>query len=244
MRLKKTQVTVMESNASFTQQNNYSVLSTLESGTEIFPNNLDRQITYRKVFILPLIVMALFGNSELWILTKLKKFIVKNKRQWSHWDANRHWDIWRATFFCLLYLRNQWKGSALTCTVIQRVLLILFSVCNMLTLYLTNLRYRVIRYPFSRTKRQILKKCVTLVFIWIGYIVIFAQNELFEFDMLKQGKFSFCQSKPIQHFCHSPGLIAETTILSLLTLLSVIAITILLTMIFNKLKEQKFRLLY
>ena len=233
----------MESNASFTQQSNYSVLSTLNSGTEIFPSNLDQQITYRKAFILPLIVIALFGNSVI-ILTKLKKFIVKKVNDNDLVGIQLAiCDILRAAFFCLVYLRNQWKESALSCTVIQKVLLILFSVCNMMTLYLTYLRYRVIRYPFARTKRQILKKSVMLVFIWIAHIVIFTQRELFEFDMHKQGKFSLCQSKSIQHFSHSPGLIAETTILSVLTLLSVITITILLTLIFNKLKKQKSRVL-
>ena len=229
----------MESMASFTQQNNYSVLSTLKSGREIFRNNLDQQITYRKAFILPLIVIALFGNSII-ILTKLKKFMVKKINDNDLIGIQLAiCDILRATFFCLVYLRNQWKGSALSCTVIQKILLILFSVCNMMTLYLTYLRYRVIRYPFSRAKRQILKKSVILVFIWIGHIAIFTQRELFELDMHKQGEFSFCQSKSVQYFSHSPGLIAEITILSLLTLLSVIAITILLTLIFNKLKGQK-----
>ena len=231
----------MVSDAIFARHSNHSMTPTFRLERKIFSINVEQHITYRQIFILPLIVIALFGNSTI-ILTNLKRFILTKVNDNDFVGTQLAMcDILRAIFFCLVYLRNQWKESDVSCIVIQKFLLILFSVCSMLTLVLTYLRYRVIRYPFSRTKSRIWKKNIILLFIWVGHIAVFAQTELFQFVKHEIGKFSFCQSKPVQNLNHSPALIAEITILSLLALLSVITITVLLTLIFKKLKEPKMR---
>ena len=231
----------MDSDAIFVRDSNHSMTPTFRPERKIFSSNVEQHITYRQIFILPLIVIALLGNSAI-ILTNLKRSILTKMNDSDFIGTQLAiCDISRAIFLCLVYLRNQWKESAVLCTVIQKFLLMLFSICNMLTLVLTYLRYRVIRYPFSRTKNGIWKKNIILFFVWVGHIAVFAQIELFEFVKLKIEKFSFCQSKPTQSLSHSPALIAEITILSLLTLLSMITISTLLTLIFKKLKEPKMR---
>ena len=231
----------MDSNAIFVRHSNHSMTSTFRPERKIFLGNVEQHITYRQIFILPLIVIALLGNSAI-ILTNFKRFILKKMNDSDFIGTQLAiCDILRAIFFCLVYLRNQWKESDVSCIAIQKFLLLLFSICNMLTLVLTYLRYRVIRYPFFRTKNRIWKQQIVLLLIWIGHIAVFAQTDLFEFVKHETGKFSFCQSKPVQSLSHSPALIAEIIILSLLSLLSVVTITILLTLIFKRLKEPKTR---
>ena len=128
----------MDSDVIFVRHSNHSMAPTVRTERKIFSNNVEQHITYCQIFILPLIVIALLGNSAI-IFTNLRRFILTKMNDSDIIETQLAMcDIFRAIFFCLVYLRNQWKESDLSsCIVIRKFPLILFSICNRLTLVLT-----------------------------------------------------------------------------------------------------------
>ena len=155
------------------------------------------------IILSPLILASIVGNI-ITLIVKLNRRKNKNFNSGDLFvinlaicDLNKTWIV----FYLWIYntvIHNSWQSTELSCSVFQKLAVILFTITSLTLLVLTTERYFLIAKPFNRSF-TFKKGRRLLIGIWLTVIVISSTPYFMQFKLQKINGANQCFSVGGQH---------------------------------------------
>ncbi len=150
------------------------------------------------IVISPLILMSIIGN----VLTLIVKLQRRKKKAFNSGDLfivnlaicdlNKTWTTFMAWVYNVV-IHDEWQFNSLSCSVLQKLVIILFSVSSLTLLVLTIERYFLIVKPFNRSFTFKRAK-ILLAVIWLVTICLNSTPYFLKFTASPYNDKLACQS--------------------------------------------------